>query len=49
MRFDEREGKKMDKKLMELFVQLGETEKDIILAAARALLSGGEAFPSAPA
>lgn len=49
MRFDEREGKKMDKKLMELFVQLGETEKDIILAAAKALLPGGEAFPSAPA
>ena len=39
----------MDKKLMELFVQLGETEKDIILAAAKALLSGEEASPSAPA
>lgn len=49
MQFNERGGKKMDKKLMELFVQLGETEKDIILAAAKALLSGGEASPSAPA
>jgi hypothetical protein len=49
MRFDERKGEDMDKKLMELFVQLGETEKDIILAAAKALLSGEEASPSAPA
>ena len=39
----------MDKELMNLFVQLGEAEKDIILAAAKALLSGGEASPSAPA
>lgn len=40
---------KMDRELMDLFVQLGEAEKDIILAAAKALLSGGEASPSAPA
>ena len=39
----------MDRELMDLFVQLGEAEKDIILAAAKALLSGGEACPSAPA
>ena len=40
---------KMDRELMDLFVQLGYKEKDIILAAAKALLSGGEASPSAPA
>lgn len=39
----------MDRELMDLFVQLGEAEKDIILAAAKALLSGEEASPSAPA
>lgn len=39
----------MDRELMDRFVQLGEVEKDIILAAAKALLSGGEASPSAPA
>lgn len=49
MRFDEREGKKMDREFMNLFVQLGEAEKDIILASAKALLSGEEASPSAPA
>ncbi len=48
-RFDEREGKKMDNELMELFVQLGDEEKDIILASAKALLSGGSASSSAPA
>ena len=48
-RFDVRKGKKMDKELMNLFVQLGEAEKDIILAAAKALLSGEEASSSAPA
>ena len=40
---------KMDRELMDRFVQLGEAEKDIILAAAKALLSGEEASPSAPA
>lgn len=49
MRFDERGGEKMDKEFMELFTQLGDGEKDVILAAAKALLSGGEASPSAPA
>lgn len=49
MRFDGRKGEKMDREFMELFTQLGNGEKDIILAAAKALLSGGEAFPSAPA
>lgn len=39
----------MDRELMDRFVQLEEAEKDIILAAAKALLSGGEASPSAPA
>ena len=48
-RFDRRKGKKMDKELMNLFVQLGEAEKDIILAEAKALLSGEEASSSAPA
>ncbi len=49
MRFDERKGEKMDREFMELFTQLGSGEKDIILAAAKALLSGEEASPSAPA
>lgn len=49
MQFDERGGKKMDREFMELFTQLGNGEKDIILAAAKALLSGEEASPSAPA
>ncbi len=49
MQFNERGGKKMDREFMELFTQLGNGEKDIILAAAKALLSEGEAFPSAPA
>ena len=48
-RFDVREGKKMDRELINLFVQLGEAEKDIILAEAKALLSGEEASSSAPA
>ena len=48
-RFDVRKGKKMDRELINLFVQLGEAEKDIILAAAKALLSGEEASSSAPA
>ena len=48
-RFDVRKGKKMDRELISLFVQLGEAEKDIILAAAKALLSGEEASSSAPA
>lgn len=39
----------MDRELINLFVQLGDVEKDIILAAAKALLSGEEASPSAPA
>ena len=49
MRFDERKGEKMDREFMELFTQLENEKKDIILAAAKALLSGGEASPSAPA
>ena len=49
MQFNERGGKKMDREFMELFTQLGSGEKDIILAAAKALLSGEEASPSAPA
>lgn len=49
MRFDERKGEKMDREFMELFMQLGNGEKNIILAAAKALLSEGEASPSAPA
>lgn len=49
MQFNERGGKKMDREFMELFTQLGNGEKDIILAAAKALLSEGEASPSAPA
>ena len=48
-RFDGRKGKKMDRELINLFVQLGEAEKDIILAEAKALLSGEEASSSAPA
>lgn len=48
-RFDVRKGKKMDRELINLFVQLGEAEKGIILAAAKALLSGEEASSSAPA
>ena len=48
-RFDVRKGKKMDRELINLFVQLGEAEKDIILAEAKALLSGEEASSSAPA
>lgn len=31
MRFDERKGEKMDREFMELFTQLGNGEKDIIL------------------
>lgn len=49
MRFDGRKGEKMDREFMKLFTQLGNGEKDIILAAAKALLSGEEASPSAPA
>lgn len=48
-RFDVRKGKKMDRELINLFVQLGEVEKEIILAEAKALLSGEEASSSAPA
>lgn len=49
MQFNEIGGEKMDREFMELFTQLGNGEKDIILAAAKALLSGEEASPSAPA